>query len=96
MGFIQVPAIAAVSQYFRRRRRRPGLRHLGGPPCAAASSCPSSSPSCSTAPLGALVGPPLDGVFGDHYGGFFEASMFSGALCLVGAALAFSTKATME
>ncbi|PTB69519.1 MFS general substrate transporter [Trichoderma citrinoviride] len=34
--------------------------------------------------LGALVGPPIDGAFVSHYAGFFEATMFSGAMCLFG------------
>ncbi|KAH0497995.1 hypothetical protein TgHK011_005276 [Trichoderma gracile] len=34
--------------------------------------------------LGALIGPPIDGAFVKHYAGFFEATMFSGAMCLFG------------
>lgn len=48
------------------------------------------------AALGGLIGPPLDGVFKDHYGGFSEASMFSGAVCLLGGVIAFLTKATTK
>lgn len=50
----------------------------------------------AVAGIGGLVGPPLDGVFRDHYGGFFEASMFSGALCVVGAVIALLTKLTTK
>lgn len=45
--------------------------------------------------LGGLVGPPLDGVFRDHFGGFFEASLFSGAMCFLGGVVALLTKRTM-
>ncbi|OTA04710.1 MFS monocarboxylate transporter, putative [Trichoderma parareesei] len=34
--------------------------------------------------VGALIGPPIDGAFVDHYAGFFEATVFSGAMCLFG------------
>ncbi|EHK26035.1 uncharacterized protein TRIVIDRAFT_63367 [Trichoderma virens Gv29-8] len=34
--------------------------------------------------VGALIGPPIDGAFVKHYVGFFEATMFSGAMCLFG------------
>lgn len=46
--------------------------------------------------LGGLVGPPLDGVFRDHFGGFFEASMFSGAVCSLGCVIALLTKMTKK
>lgn len=46
--------------------------------------------------VGGLVGPPLDGVFRDHYGGFFEASMFSGAVCFLGGVTALLAKMTTK
>lgn len=42
--------------------------------------------------LGALIGPPVNGVFVARYGGFVQVSMFSGAMCLVGGCIAFVTK----
>ncbi|KAK5993709.1 Aspyridones efflux protein apdF [Cladobotryum mycophilum] len=42
--------------------------------------------------LGSLIGPPVSGVFLKHYGGFFEAAMFSGALCLFGGIIGLMTK----
>ncbi|KAF4633623.1 hypothetical protein G7Y89_g4496 [Cudoniella acicularis] len=42
--------------------------------------------------LGALVGPPVNGAFVERYGGFFEVSMFSGAMCLFGGCIALLTK----
>ncbi|KAK5659692.1 hypothetical protein OQA88_902 [Cercophora sp. LCS_1] len=44
--------------------------------------------------LGALVGPPVNGVFVDKYGGFFEAAMFSGSACLVGSFVILAAKMT--
>ncbi|KAK3304176.1 major facilitator superfamily domain-containing protein [Chaetomium strumarium] len=41
-----------------------------------------------------LVGPPVDGVMLKTYGGFLEATLFSGVVCLFGGALAIATKAT--
>ncbi|EXJ91014.1 hypothetical protein A1O1_04121 [Capronia coronata CBS 617.96] len=46
----------------------------------------------SISALGGLIGPPVNGVFVNQYGEFFEVSMFSGAMCLVGGCLALSTK----
>lgn len=46
----------------------------------------------SVSALGCLVGPPVNGVLVDKYGGFFEVSMFSGATCLVGAFIVFVMK----
>lgn len=43
--------------------------------------------------LAALIGPPANGALIDKHGGFFEASMFSGAMCLVGGCIALATKA---
>lgn len=34
--------------------------------------------------VGGLIGPPIDGAFVNHYGSFFQATMFSGAMCLFG------------
>ncbi|KFY40156.1 hypothetical protein V494_03629 [Pseudogymnoascus sp. VKM F-4513 (FW-928)] len=42
----------------------------------------------SLSSLGGLIGPPVNGVFVHHYGGFFEACMFSGAVCLLGGLVA--------
>lgn len=42
--------------------------------------------------LGALIGPPVNGVFVDKYGGFFEVSMFSGSACLVGSLIVVTAK----
>ncbi|KAK4150614.1 major facilitator superfamily domain-containing protein [Chaetomidium leptoderma] len=41
-----------------------------------------------------LIGPPVNGVLLDRYGGFLQASIFSGVICLAGGVLAFATKAT--
>ncbi|PGH07254.1 hypothetical protein AJ80_08040 [Polytolypa hystricis UAMH7299] len=49
----------------------------------------------SVGAFGLLIGPPANGAFVDRYGGFFEVSMFSGAMCLVGGCIALATKATM-
>ncbi|KFY73869.1 hypothetical protein V499_06077 [Pseudogymnoascus sp. VKM F-103] len=46
----------------------------------------------SLSSLGGLIGPPVNGVFVHHYGGFFEACMFSGAVCLFGGFIAVLTK----
>lgn len=48
----------------------------------------------SLSSFGGLIGPPVNGVFVDHYGGFFEACIFSGAVCLFGGFLAVLTKFT--
>lgn len=42
--------------------------------------------------IGGLIGPPLDGVMIQKYSGFFQASMFSGAVCCVGGVIAFVNK----
>jgi MFS family permease len=42
----------------------------------------------------ALVGPPVDGVMLAKYGGFLEATIFSGVICLVGGLIVFAAKAT--
>lgn len=47
----------------------------------------------SISALGGLIGPPVNGAFVDGYGGFFEVSMFSGAMCLFGGFIALATKA---
>jgi MFS family permease len=46
----------------------------------------------SLSSLGGLIDPPVNGVFVHHYGGFFEACMFSGAVCLFGGFIAVLTK----
>ncbi|KAF2129409.1 MFS general substrate transporter [Dothidotthia symphoricarpi CBS 119687] len=44
-----------------------------------------------------LVGPPINGALIDKYGGFLQASIFSGVVCLFGGLIAFSSKlATSE
>ncbi|KAK6223273.1 hypothetical protein LQW54_000390 [Pestalotiopsis sp. IQ-011] len=45
--------------------------------------------------FGALVGPPINGALLNKYGGFFEVSMFSGAVTLFGGLIALGAKATM-
>ncbi|KAL7945480.1 major facilitator superfamily domain-containing protein [Trichoderma barbatum] len=42
--------------------------------------------------IGALIGPPIDGAFVKHYDGFFEAAMFSGAMCLFGGCVVLMAK----
>ena len=44
--------------------------------------------------LAALVGPPITGKFVDTYGGFLEASIFSGMVCIAGGFVAFAAKAS--
>jgi MFS family permease len=46
----------------------------------------------SISALGGLIGPPVNGAFVNRYGGFFEVSMFSGAMCLFGGFVALVTK----
>lgn len=41
-----------------------------------------------------LIGPPVNGKLIDTYGGFFEASIFSGIMCVIGGLIAFSSKCT--
>jgi len=41
-----------------------------------------------------LLGPPVNGALLDKYGGFLEATIFSGVICLAGGFLAFATKFT--
>jgi len=43
--------------------------------------------------LAALIGPPVNGVLMDRYGGFFEVSIFSGVMCLAGGCTALVSKA---
>ncbi|KAF3019293.1 hypothetical protein E8E14_008014 [Neopestalotiopsis sp. 37M] len=45
--------------------------------------------------FGALIGPPINGALVKQYGGFFEVSMFSGAVTLFGGLVALGAKATM-
>ncbi|KAK3312849.1 major facilitator superfamily domain-containing protein [Apodospora peruviana] len=40
-----------------------------------------------------LIGPPINGVLIDRYGGFLQVSVFSGVMCLVGGFVAFGAKA---
>ncbi|KAH7123038.1 major facilitator superfamily domain-containing protein [Dactylonectria macrodidyma] len=44
--------------------------------------------------VAALIGPPINGVLIDTYGGFLQVSIFSGVMCLVGGAVAVSSKLT--
>ncbi|PYH45998.1 MCT family MFS transporter [Aspergillus saccharolyticus JOP 1030-1] len=44
--------------------------------------------------VAALIGPPVIGALFDHYGGFLQASIFSGVLSLAGGCIAFAAKAT--
>lgn len=67
---------------------------------AALSILPKSSRDIGTymgmgtaiAGFGGLIGPPVNGVMVDKYGGFFEVSMLSGAMCVVGGLIVFSSK----
>ena len=43
--------------------------------------------------LAALIGPPVNGVLVDRYGGFFEVSIFSVVMCLAGGCTALVSKA---
>ncbi|KXJ87990.1 major facilitator superfamily domain-containing protein [Microdochium bolleyi] len=69
---------------------------------AAFSVCPKNARDVGTymgmgmaiAGIGALIGPPLNGAFVSNYGGFFEVSMFSGAMCTFGGFIALGAKAT--
>lgn len=43
--------------------------------------------------IGLLIGPPLNGVLIERYGGsYFQAALFSGAMCVVGSFIAFANK----
>ncbi|CAI7603223.1 unnamed protein product [Penicillium pancosmium] len=44
--------------------------------------------------ISALIGPPANGAFVQHYGGFAQMSIFSGVMCLVGGFIAFAAKST--
>jgi MFS family permease len=46
----------------------------------------------SISALGGLIGPPVNGALVARYGGFFEASMFSGAMCFFGGCVALAAK----
>ena len=67
---------------------------------AAFSTCPKDARDIGTymgmgmavAGLGGLVGPPINGAIVNAYGGFFEVSMVSGALCVFGGAIAVLAK----
>jgi MFS family permease len=43
--------------------------------------------------IASLIGPPVNGVLVKHYGGYREASIFSGVMCLIGGCIAFASKA---
>ncbi|KAH8689997.1 major facilitator superfamily domain-containing protein [Talaromyces proteolyticus] len=66
------------------------------------STCPESPRDLGTymgmgmaiSSLATLLGPPVEGVLLDHYGGYLQISIFSGVLCLVGGIIAFFTKMT--
>lgn len=69
---------------------------------AAFSNCPKDARDIGTymgmgmalAGIGALVGPPVNGAFVAHYGGFFMVAMFSGAMSLFGGFVALAAKLT--
>lgn len=71
---------------------------------AAISLCPKDARDMGTyigmglaiAGVGGLVDPPINGAFINTYGGFFEATMFSGAMCLVGGFVALYAKTTSK
>ncbi|KAK4448668.1 major facilitator superfamily domain-containing protein [Podospora aff. communis PSN243] len=42
--------------------------------------------------VAALIGPPINGVLVERYAGFLQVSIFSGVVCLAGAAVAFASK----
>lgn len=42
--------------------------------------------------FGGLIGPPVNGVMVDKYGGFFEVSMLSGSMCVFGGLVVLSSK----
>ncbi|KAH6886287.1 major facilitator superfamily domain-containing protein [Thelonectria olida] len=44
--------------------------------------------------LAALIGPPINGVLIDKYGGFLQVSIFSGIMCLVGGFVVLVSKVT--
>lgn len=48
----------------------------------------------SLSALGGVIGPPVNGAIINNYGRFFQASMFSGAVCLFGRFIALLTKLT--
>ena len=68
---------------------------------AAVSVCPKDPRDIGTylgmgmsiSAIGVLVGPPVNGAFVATYGGFFQVSMFSGAMCIFGGVMALVTKA---
>ena len=45
------------------------------------------------ASFAALIGPPANGALVDRYGGFWEVSVFSGAMCLIGGCTTLASKA---
>lgn len=42
--------------------------------------------------IAVLIGPPVNGILVDRYGGFFEVSMYSGIMCLVGGFAGLASK----
>ncbi|KAL2155412.1 hypothetical protein VTH82DRAFT_154 [Thermothelomyces myriococcoides] len=48
----------------------------------------------AVASTAALVGPPVSGVMVDEYGGFLQATIFAGVICLAGGVVAFAAKLT--
>ncbi|KAL2126378.1 hypothetical protein VTI74DRAFT_1088 [Chaetomium olivicolor] len=46
------------------------------------------------ASMASLIGPPVNGVLLDRYGGFLQVSILSGVICLFGGFMALATKAT--
>lgn len=71
---------------------------------AAFSICPQDARNIGTymgmgmaiSGLGTLIGPPINGAIVGTYGGFFQVSMFSGAMCLFGGILVFVAKMLTE
>lgn len=46
--------------------------------------------------LGTLIGPPINGAIVGKHGGFFEVSMFSGTMCLLGGLIVIAAKASTK
>lgn len=67
---------------------------------AAISLCPKDARDIGTymgmgmclSAFGGLIGPPVNGALVERYGSFFEVSMFSGAMCLIGGLIVLATK----
>lgn len=46
----------------------------------------------AAASVAVLVGPPINGLLVDRYGGFLQVSVFSGVMCVTGGFIAFTSK----